>query len=76
MKNIRQFFTIIIFIYINSTFSFAQFVTIEGNGFKLNGNKFYPVAVNYNVEAVYKPSDPNVFFASPYHEYGQNGGPN
>jgi hypothetical protein len=69
------------FLIISSSFVFfgfqsiAQFVTLEGRQFKdENGNNFYPMVCNYNVEFV-TPTDPNDFlstFISPSKDYGNS----
>lgn len=53
----------------------AQFVTLEGRQFKLNGQDFYPRVMNYNVTIITSnatpgQSTPNDLFLSPNRSYG------
>jgi len=45
----------------------AQYVTLQGNQFMLNGKKFYPMVVNFSVAKIYKNG---IFSLSPDHCYG------
>ena len=46
----------------------AQYVTLEDKQFRLNGEDFYPMAVNYAIDAVYD-SAINCYFIAPCHSY-------
>lgn len=49
-------------------------VTLEGKQFKLNGNNFYPLVMNYNVGRTTSVVSGNlVFYASPASSYGSTG---
>jgi len=60
-KTIFLFSLQLIFIY-----SMAQYVTLLGNSFRLNGEKFYPIVMNYSVQTVFKDSS---YLLSPEHNY-------
>ena len=48
----------------------AQYVTISGNQFRLNGKTFYPMALNYTVSIVKNNGN---YFVSPVHSYNLTG---
>ncbi len=48
---------------------FAQFVSLDGKQFKLSGNNFYPVVMNYNIAITHNPSTSD-YYATPAGSYG------
>ena len=62
------------FLSILSANSFAQLVTLQGKQFKLNGNNFYPVVMNYNISRTTSDVLGNtIFYATPSGSYGSTG---
>ena len=53
---------------------FGQFVTLEGKQFKLNGNNFYPLIINYNLgRTTSDAGGSTIFYASSASSYGSTG---
>jgi hypothetical protein len=63
MKKIILPIVILQLCYISSN---AQFVTLLGNQFKLNGNNFYPMVMNYSINAITNNGN---YYTSPDHSY-------
>ncbi|HXB42359.1 MAG TPA: cellulase family glycosylhydrolase [Bacteroidia bacterium] len=53
------------------TSAFAQYFTLQGNTFMLNGSAFYPVTCGYTYEIAYDSASPNTPYLTPSHGYGK-----
>ncbi len=51
------------------TVASGQYVTLKGKQFKLNGNDFYPLVMNYGIDITRNPPK-NIFYATPGSSYG------
>lgn len=64
----RHFFNVgLILLFIIKTAS-AQYITLEGKQFRLNGEDFYPLMTNYSVETIWDQTT-NETFVAPNHCY-------
>ena len=64
----KKGYFLLLFSFLFCSFSYSQYVTLEGRQFKdENGNDFYPVVCNFSTEYLYtsSPPQPVPFFPSP-----------
>ncbi len=62
----KKGYFLLLFSFLFCSFSYSQYVTLEGRQFKdENGNDFYPVVCNFMTQYLYTSSQPEPFFPSP-----------